>query len=54
MIAHRLSTILRADQIVVVEKGKVVEHGKHAELLQHDGLYADLYRRQFSEAEEKE
>jgi ATP-binding cassette subfamily B protein len=46
-IAHRLSTILRADQIVVVERGHIVERGTHAELLAHGGLYARLYREQF-------
>ena len=46
-IAHRLSTILRADQIVVYERGHIVERGTHAELLAHGGLYARLYREQF-------
>ncbi len=46
-IAHRLSTILRADQIVVYERGQIVERGTHAELLAHGGLYARLYREQF-------
>ena len=49
VIAHRLSTILKADQILVVQDGRIVERGKHAELLAQKGLYADLYRRQFSE-----
>lgn len=48
VIAHRLSTILKADQILVVQEGRIVERGKHAELLAADGLYADLYRRQFA------
>ncbi len=46
-IAHRLSTILRADQIIVYERGVVAERGTHAELLALDGLYARLYREQF-------
>jgi len=51
VIAHRLSTILEADQILVVQDGKIVDRGTHAELLERGGLYADLYRRQFAQAE---
>jgi ABC-type multidrug transport system ATPase subunit len=46
-IAHRLSTILRADLILVYERGRIVERGTHAELLERGGLYARLYREQF-------
>jgi ATP-binding cassette subfamily B protein len=46
-IAHRLSTILQADTIFVVERGRIVERGTHAELLERSGLYARLYEQQF-------
>jgi ATP-binding cassette subfamily B protein len=47
VIAHRLSTILNADQILVLDSGKIRERGTHSELLATDGLYAELYRTQF-------
>ncbi|MEU5880729.1 ABC transporter ATP-binding protein [Spirillospora sp. NPDC047279] len=48
VIAHRLSTIREADQILVVENGRIVERGRHEELLLNGGLYAELYRTQFA------
>jgi ATP-binding cassette subfamily B protein len=53
VIAHRLSTVVDADQIVVLDQGRVAERGTHAELLRKNGLYADMWARQQSEAEEK-
>ena len=49
VIAHRLSTVRRADQILVVDEGAIVERGTHDELLARGGVYADLYRTQFAE-----
>jgi ATP-binding cassette subfamily B protein len=48
VIAHRLSTILKADQILVVQNGTIVQRGTHAELLERRGIYAELYQRQLS------
>jgi ATP-binding cassette, subfamily B, bacterial len=48
VIAHRLSTIREADQILVVDEGRIVERGTHAALLDAGGLYADLYHTQFA------
>jgi subfamily B ATP-binding cassette protein MsbA len=49
VIAHRLSTVKDADKICVVEKGRIVEQGKHSELLMRNGVYKRLYNFQFSE-----
>ena len=51
LIAHRLSTIMHADQIYVLEKGKIIESGKHFDLLNHKGLYYAMWRQQIGEKE---
>jgi ATP-binding cassette subfamily B protein len=50
VIAHRLSTIRAADRVLVIDEGRLVQSGTHAELLQSGGLYAELYRTQFAPA----
>ena len=47
VIAHRLSTVQNADRIIVLESGKIVEQGKHLELIELKGVYANLYNQQF-------
>ena len=54
VIAHRLSTVVDADQIVVLDQGRVAERGTHGELLRKDGLYADMWARQQAEREAEE
>jgi ATP-binding cassette, subfamily B, bacterial len=53
VIAHRLSTILAADLILVLDRGRLVDHGTHSELLERGGLYAALYERQFRSEPER-
>jgi ATP-binding cassette subfamily B protein len=49
LIAHRLSTIMHADKIFVLEQGKIIEQGKHADLLEEKGLYYAMWRQQIGE-----
>jgi ATP-binding cassette subfamily B protein len=50
VIAHRLSTVRAADQILVIDEGRIVERGSHQDLVTANGLYATLYKTQFTEA----
>lgn len=52
VIAHRLATIRNADKIIVMERGRVMDQGRHEELLERGGIYADLYRLQFENGKE--
>jgi ABC-type multidrug transport system fused ATPase/permease subunit len=52
IIAHRLSTVQRADRLVVLDQGRIVEEGTHAELLRQGGIYARLFQMQFRDDED--
>ena len=54
VIAHRLSTVREADELLVIDDGRIVERGTHASLLAENGLYAELYRTQFADQEQEE
>ena len=51
IVSHRVSTVRAADQILVLDDGGIAERGTHDELVRHDGLYAELYRKQLLEEE---
>jgi subfamily B ATP-binding cassette protein MsbA len=51
IIAHRLSTVLRADRVVVIDRGRIIEEGSHADLLAREGVYSRLFRSQFRDRE---
>ncbi len=53
VIAHRLSTVREADELLVIDGGRIIERGTHASLLADNGLYAELYRTQFADQEEE-
>ena len=48
VVAHRLSTVLRADQILVLQDGRIGDRGTHSQLIAKEGVYAQLYQRQFA------
>jgi len=52
IIAHRLSTVQRADRVLVIDHGRIIEEGSHANLLAREGVYSRLFRGQFREREE--
>ena len=50
IIAHRISAVIEADEIIVIDKGKIIERGNHLDLIEKGGLYYDIYKSQFREA----
>ena len=52
VVAHRLSTIKNADEIAVISEGRIAEQGSHAALMEQNGIYAQLYHRQFRDSED--
>ena len=48
IVAHRISQVLEADEIIVMDKGKITERGTHLELIEKGGLYYDIYKSQFN------
>ena len=51
IVSHRISTVRDADRIFVLNEGRIVEQGSHDELIRHNGLYAELHRKQLLEEE---
>jgi ATP-binding cassette subfamily B protein len=51
LVSHRISTVRDADQIFVLDQGRIAERGRHDELVAHNGLYAAMYRKQLLEEE---